>query len=142
MAGGNGDIMWDGLHSDELRVQAAKLLSENARLLEKRQASVVWKVLIAVLTAGSIAAGGWMVVSLFGSAKESITRGYATQEDLKEVDVSNTKAHKVLNVQVEAIDDRTDMMYQILVDKTPKNIVKQNIERKKAARDAAKPADL
>lgn len=126
------------MHTDQLRLVAERLMSENAKLQEKRQASTALKVLIAIVTAGSIGAASWLGYALWNSAREAIVRGYATTKDVTRLDSENTAAHKTISSHMEVIDDRTDMMFQVLVDGVKKDVAKRNIERKQEARKAAK----
>jgi hypothetical protein len=141
--GGNGRQLWEGLRTDELRV---KLDEAHAKLVKLEKPRSWWRTAAAgtLLALIVTAITAYVSQALWDSVVSNVRAGRVERDDFDVALKANTTTHKSItkalsNVSTrgEVVDDRTDLLQQVLIDKVPRDVARRNILKKQQAREAA-----
>lgn len=97
----------------------------------------VWfrKVVTTVTGAIILAALVWMARGLWEQTRAALLAGYAETSSVDALERANAKEHLSIKNDVASIDDKTDALYQVLIEGERKEVVKARLGIKRMQRE-------
>ncbi len=95
-----------------------------------------------IVVGGLVLSGSFALVASIKACSPvalSLTPAFARASDLERLRDDNKTMHQTDAEAIDKIDERTDVLYQVLVDGTPKSVAKTNAAKRRAAARKGQP---